>query len=345
MRARAKYLNVPGDDGGLGVTSVDGASIKQLTTDFETLRQKYVTMGARLVDTMLEKILLSYEVKAARVRRSLRAKEELDYEKSTSVEDRKQKDTNVFCPTCKPLMEANLELRKVASRKKQAEEEEGIRKGGGGKSNFSATVRGFQQRHPGMHVESLGRVEGEDEGEELDADDISVESTASSREAEFVKRFLGKVTKNAGTLRGTLAMLNKGAPRVRDGGGLREGGEDLGKRAAFQSIDHLTREKEFSTSFVNTSTFDEAINETLLSSKIHSHESIENKHKQDRELVQGLLKASNNQLREKSMDGGEGRGGGGGEEQEGMNESSFLFNPVERAPALAHDKVRELVDR
>ena len=75
------------------------------------MRQKLLTMGTRIADASMERHLLRHEVKAARVRKAEGVK------RGVVADLRGKHSTN--CPSCKPLMEANLELQRVASRRRQ----------------------------------------------------------------------------------------------------------------------------------------------------------------------------------------------------------------------------------
>jgi hypothetical protein len=227
LRARAEYLKVPmaggggaslDDSGLLGGdaadpadpnTSAPPANVRTLVSQFENLRAKHLMAGTRLADAQMEKLLLQYEVKAARVRRAERGRAGGGKGSSSGRSRRKARK----CPTCGPLTEANLELQSVASRMRSEKRGARAHAESGNTQRLSAALLkskyGYGEERARDNRDNSGRVSPGAE---------SVSSTGSGREAEFVKRFLGKVTKSSGTLRGTLAMLNGGVEQQGGGG-------------------------------------------------------------------------------------------------------------------------------
>ena len=369
LRARANYLNVDMsldsnasvsvDEGRLGGPSLSTFSVKSLTSDFESLQEKFKGLGGKLVDAMLERLLFKYEVKEARVNRAKRAKDVL--ENRDNGNDNNKSNNHFFCPTCKPLLEANLELRKVADKKKgerEDREKERERNGDGGHSNRSrrkakaggVSVDEMRSRYPGLNnlsqsLSGSGGERGQNENQNQfqnqnqnqnqnlgyrDDDDESVISTASSREAEFVQRFLGKVSKNAGTLSHTLNMLTKG-----DDNGSNTQNQNFYDSNQNQNDNNHKHLKEHENEHNDLSTFDEAIAQTLESSRIGSHTSIDIKHKADRHLVKSLLHSQ----------GGRADANESVESANNDSNSSFLFEPVEAsAGALSEENVQRMVD-
>ena len=326
LRARAEYLKVP--VGGVGESSAPPQNVRTLVEQFEQLRTRHLATGTRVTDANMEKVLLEYEVKAARVRR---AEGKKMTEKSGHSRSHGGGRKGRECPTCKPLTEANLELQRVASNMRQRSSSgAGERSRGGGTRLSEASLR---SKYGGGEVRGGGKSSPGAE---------SASSAGSGREAEFVKRFLGKVTKSSSTLRGTLAMLNGEG----EGGGGRE-----------ERWEEEDREGNLSSGGEPTA-FDDLISRTLESSVIDSHLSVAQKKRMDEQLVKSLLDVSvvagegrggegeTPVLLQRGGGAGEfsfGSGGGGGGRGAGLDRS-FEKSPAVMAPALSINSVNDWVE-
>lgn len=289
LKARATYLKIPTPSGGRvedslnssmdvrasdpsGSTGVGQISIKELTSNFEQMRQKYLTIGTRITDASIENLLLQHEVKASRVRRAENLKNGVAASGSRGTSN---------CPSCKPLMEANLELQRVASKKRQ--QRSGRRDSntfnfGGGSFRNDMDDSGLNYDvTPNLIKSKYGGGGGGDD------DDVSISSTESSREADFVKRFLGKVTKNSTTLRGTIARLGPVA---------KFGESPLESTASRFRAESAKGEERKKVRREPSTPFDEMISSALSTSALESHQNVKQKQKYDEKLVKKLLETT-----------------------------------------------------
>jgi hypothetical protein len=368
LRARAEYLKVPIPSAGGGLdesglldgdgssvdktpnTSAPPANVRTLVSQFEQLRARHLATGAKVADAQMEKLLLQYEIKAARVRRA-----ELNRSGGGHKHSRRSKTGRSprKCLTCKPLTEANLELQRVATRMRaeRSREERGEHSSRSHQPRLSVEL--IKSRYGGgMGGEGGGGREDVRSGRASPGAE-SVSSTASSREAEFVKRFLGKVTKSSGTLRGTLAMLNGSAQ-----------GEHQHQH---QHPHHHQQDQQHHQSFYKQpqhqqraeapTAFDDLISQTLGSSVIDSHQSNHEKRQLDDRLVKSLLDVSLTEsdarmgsrgtpvLLSRGIGGGDSSfasiGGGAGDRNRNR---SFETTPAVMAPALSIESVNEFVE-
>lgn len=358
LKARAQYLKIPlpsgGDvegslsrsldvddkSGGLTTVSDQPISVKGLTTDFEQLRQKYLTMGSRLVDAAIEKLLLQQEVKAARLRRASGGKNGLTAggkPKNTGYR------TNLLCPTCKPLQEANLELQRVASRLRRE------KSGRGDSSTRKSSYIGFGSNLDLSNVEGsialsapssaytpalfkYGR-ENRRSDQEVD-DDASISSTDSTREADFVRRFLDKCQTKSTTLRGTLSKLDPTNQSIKFGpSALLSASASARARATSQQDQPVAPEEE--------TPFDKMIANTFMSSSVNSAKSVREKLASDEHLVKQLLDVTIQGERSLTF-GGTAADSFSSVEGRSRN-SSFEVSPALIAPALDAENVDEWV--
>ena len=206
-----------------GESTAQPVSVRAVTMQFEQLLEKYSILGTRLVDVTLEGVLLKGEIRNGRVRRAEKAKSSLMTDTDGFPLDGGNDQSGgslsynrtLLCPTCKPLMEANAELQKVAEKARRREKERqhnsasrqsskpkqgSASEGGGGSSSGIALPRAFVNAKGMMSKVGGGRASPG--AESMDS--------AGSREADFVKRFLGKVSKNTNSLKGTLSILTGG---------------------------------------------------------------------------------------------------------------------------------------
>ena len=223
-------------------------------------------MGTRITDAAMERHLLVLEVKAARVRKAEDVKRGV-------VRDSGKKYTS--CPSCKPLQEANLELQRVASRRRQKKSGRRDSYNFGGVSSFDDGSE--VDLTPAVLKSRYGGRTGMPAAIEDDRDDASISSTESGREADFVKRFLGKVTKNSTTLRGTISKLGPTA---------KFGSSPLNDTLSrFRTASATDTSTESSRRAPTSGPFDDLITSALSISNLQSGASARDKSKRDEALV------------------------------------------------------------
>jgi len=304
LKARAQYLKIPLPSGGdvegslnnsigvtgqgLTTTSDQPISVKGLTMKFEQLRQKYLTLGSRLTDAAIEKLLLQKEVKAARLRRA-------DLRKHTPLGESlgpRGIDMNLKCPTCKPLQEANVELQRVASKLRREKIDRGDRVarkssylGFGSNLDLSNVEASFASSAQSDYTPALlkSKYGSKEYGGSNDDDDASISSTDSTREADFVRRFLGKVSANSNTLRGTLSKLDLAHYESEKSPGT--SALLLSARRAKSNLQgqgpHVPKEQD--------TPFDRLLGDTLRTSGVNSDKNFRDKVECDKILVKRLL--------------------------------------------------------
>ena len=345
LKARAQYLKIPLPSGGdiegslnrsvefkggsLTTVSDQPISVKGLTSDFEQLRQKYLTLGSRLVDAAIEKLLLQQEVKAARLRRAEKKKNGLAAGgKPKNAVNR----NNLLCPTCTPLQEANLELQRVASRLRREKGGRGDNSGrkssyvGFGSNLDLSNVEGsFASSAPSSaYTPALFKYSGSNRKGDEDDDDASISSTDSTREADFVRRFLDKCQTKSTTLRETLSQLAPTNQSIKFGqSALLSASASARARATAQQGETVSHDED--------TPIDKMITNTFMSSSVNSSKSVREKLASDERLVKQLLDVTihHSDRTGDSFSSVEGR----------SRNSSFEVSPAIIAPALDAENV------
>lgn len=302
------------DRTGGGESTAQPLSVRAITTQFEQLLEKFSIFGTRIVDVTLESVLLKSEIKGGRVRRAEKAKSELMNDADGFPLNGGKQDGSfsfsrtLLCPTCKPLMEANAELQKVAEKSRRREKErvhtsatkqssqsklqQAAEVGGLGGSTGVVLPRAFVNAK-GLSKSKMGFGGRASPG----AESMDSTTSAASREADFVQRFLKKVSKNTSSLRGTLNILTAGESSS-SSNRLGVAGESssslrLQKQRGFESrssTGHFDPAAELSHSKPGGA--DDPIVQALIASGTRSKSTISQKMKMDEHLVQRLLSES-----------------------------------------------------